>query len=189
MNFSRVSQNGENRLNRDTASIFLTGFSGTGKTTIGKSLAFKMDRPFIDLDSEVELLSGYKIDTLIETQGLAAFRSLEAQILNSLSLMQSSIVALGGGSLISHSSLNQVLNSGFLVYLESSVERIRKNLTTIVGRPLLKNYTTETIEILMRERQSGYEQANMTLAMDGLSILETSDAVYEGYKKWQKRLI
>jgi hypothetical protein len=41
----------------------------------------------------------------------------------------------------------------------------------------------------MRERQSGYEQANMTLAMDGLSILETSDAVYEGYKKWQKRLI
>lgn len=172
-------------MSRSLASIYLTGFSGTGKSTVGKALAFKMNRPFFDLDDEVEILSGHKIDTLIETKGLEYFRSLETQILNSLTLTQSSVIALGGGTLIDLSNRSRVQQSGFLAYLCSSIDRIQSNLTTLKGRPLIKSVSSHELELLYEQRKSGYKTAQAIVMMDGLTIGESCERVYEEYRKWQ----
>lgn len=167
------------------APIFLTGFSGAGKTTIGKALAFSLSRKFYDLDAEIELLGGGKISSLMESLGEEGFRNLESQILNSLVLTQESVVALGGGALISHSNLAKVKSRGCLIYLENSLDHLMRNLKKDSNvRPLLKDATPDQVEHLMSIRKPGYLAAHMTVHLRELNIQESSTAVEDSYKKW-----
>jgi shikimate kinase len=170
------------------APIFLTGFSGAGKTTIGHALAFKLGRIFFDLDSEIELLGGAKVATIIAQQGEERFRSLESQILNSLSMTKNSVIALGGGALISRLNVKKVKERGCLIYLESSVERLLANLqTSAQKRPLINESTPEEIERMLEIRRHGYLSSHVTIHMDQRDIQDACHAVESGYKKWLAR--
>lgn len=183
---------GGDTLERKSMPLFLTGFSGTGKSTVGRALAFSLDRQFFDLDQEIEILSGSKIATLLREQGEAAFRKLESSILTSLSMTQGSVIALGGGALILNQNLQRVLNSGFVIYLESTMERIKKNLESDnlvkAVRPFVLTGSSEELATLFLERQQGYESAHMKIKMDGLSIQQACDQVQKGYVQWQNQL-
>lgn len=168
--------------------IFLTGFSGTGKTTVGKALAFQMGRIFFDVDQELELLSGKSIEALFadETQ----FRKLESQILSSLAMTSESVVALGGGALLSFANQRTVADAGYVVYLESGVERLKENLRNQkLARPLLKDLSDERIQKLFEEREPGYKSSHQEVKTDGLSVSEICHQIVAGYEKWTKKQI
>lgn len=168
---------------REKAPIYLTGFSGTGKSTLGQAIAFQMNRSFFDLDKEIELLSGLTVARFIQEKGESAFRDFEEQILFSLSMTESSVIALGGGAIIRPNSLAKIKRLGCLIYLSSSIERIKNNLSNQkIDRPLIKR--TDDIELLFKEREPNYLKADIILEMTSQSIKEASDQLIERYSAW-----
>ncbi|MBR9861051.1 shikimate kinase [bacterium] len=105
--------------------FFLTGFPGTGKSTIGKELSDIMKLDFIDLDEYIEKSQGQKIHEIFTQRGEAYFRVLETEALIELcNLKEDTIIALGGGSMCSKFNSNLILKTGIAVYLEKSLESI-----------------------------------------------------------------
>ncbi len=170
------------------APIYLTGFSGTGKSTTGQALAFGLNRKFFDLDKEIELLSGLTIAQYIEKYGESKFRDFESQILISLTHTESSVIALGGGALMRESNLERVKSSGCLVYLSSTLDRIKQNLVRqsierpMVIRPLIKS--TDELELLFNAREPSYLKAHIILKLEAQSVKEISDQIVERHAAW-----
>lgn len=119
--------------------IILNGFMGTGKSTLGKSLAQKLDCPFFDLDQLIEKDAQLSVDQIFETFGEDYFRSLESKLLSSLLKMEG-VIALGGGTLLNELNRNRVLDSSaLLIGLTASVDQIVSRVSNSeTVRPLVK---------------------------------------------------
>ena len=156
--------------------IFLTGFMGSGKSTIGKQLAVHLKWPFIDSDDWIESGLGKEIKDIFKSEGEAWFRLQEedslAKIINSA---DRAVISLGGGTLISEINLKNVLSCGLLVYIKSSPTEIWKRIRHSTRRPLLRpegeNWSKQTyltqISLLLGEREAGYQKAHMIIDRDG----------------------
>jgi shikimate kinase len=170
---------------KESVPIFLTGFSGTGKSTIGQALAFQLGRRFFDLDQEIELLSGKTIAGYIETFGEEKFRDLEEQILRPLCLTQKSVIALGGGALLRERNLRLIKASGCLIYLSSSLERLSENLKGKThNRPLLKSGFLEDIAELFETREANYLRSDIIVELEDQSVREAANEIGEQYQQW-----
>ncbi len=126
-----------------TGHLYLTGFSGSGKTSIGEDLARRLKVDFIDLDTEVANRSGKDLSSLFTEDGEQAFRLLELEFITELADMvkngdKGSVVALGGGTLINPIVQEMVESSGVLVWLRAGWERLFKRLLGVRDRPLLQ---------------------------------------------------
>lgn len=177
-----------NSIAKEKKPIFLTGFSGSGKSSIGQSLAFKLNRNFFDLDKEVELLSGKVISKLIEEDGESFFRDLESQIINSLSLTTNSIIALGGGSLIRKSNVDLIKRVGYLIYLHSDINNIINNLRVDNQvRPLIRDLNKDEIEKLFEQRKEGYLKADLCFYIKDQTVREAADNLSQRLMTWQKK--
>jgi 3-dehydroquinate synthase len=121
--------------------LFLYGPSGAGKSTLGKKLARALNLPFIDLDSEIENRSGFKIPDIFASKGEPAFRLLEHETLSTLlldSVKSDSIIALGGGALLKPESRSLAESHGRVLLLTAPFEVLLKRLTeSSEERPLL----------------------------------------------------
>lgn len=116
----------------------LCGFPGAGKTTVGRAVARRSARPFVDLDERVQRLGGAPIPELIRRRGEAAFRELEAEALARLRGLPASVVALGGGCLEHGPSLRLVRSIGRLFWLDVSLAVALSRLEIAAEvRPLL----------------------------------------------------
>ena len=105
--------------------IFITGFMGSGKSTIGKKLAARLGYRFIDTDDEVEQIHGKEVREIFAQEGEEWFREREEEIL--VSLMgdnRPAIISLGGGALMSVKNQTLVSSNGILIYIKSSPENI-----------------------------------------------------------------
>ena len=80
--------------------IVITGFMGSGKTTVGEILARKLKREFVDMDALIEMRAGMSIPRIFERQGEKAFRALERQLAHELALQSGMVIATGGGALV-----------------------------------------------------------------------------------------
>jgi shikimate kinase len=120
--------------------IFITGYMGAGKTTLGKSLAERLNHKFYDLDELVEQATGQMIMDYFEGSGEEAFRKLEREILTSHFDDKDTIIATGGGTACYLDNMDLMNSSGITVFLDTPVEVIINRL--ISGkhyRPLLRN--------------------------------------------------
>ncbi len=130
---------------------------GSGKTTVGRMLAEKLNRPFIDTDEEIEKTTNRSIAEIFKDPGETEFRKLEKELIRNIAAVQTpSVIALGGGSLMDAGSLDVVKSSGLLIYLECSIDVLRRRLQNSL-RPLLK---TESMESLIEKRLPGYVKAD-----------------------------
>lgn len=154
--------------------IFLTGFMGSGKTTIGKKLARLLRITFIDMDEYIEKREKLTVQSLFENFGEAAFRKIESSCLDELLKKQGNLViALGGGTICYENNLDKIKKAGTLIYVELPVaaltQRLEKSKTK---RPLLKNLKddelTAYINDKLNERKDFYDQAHITIS--GLSL-------------------
>jgi shikimate kinase len=104
------------------APIFLTGFMGSGKSTVGQALADLLGRPFIDLDARIEAMTNRSIPDIIANDGEERFRQIESKTLRETAKMSNAIIALGGGAITCEENRRLILDEGISVWLDAPFE-------------------------------------------------------------------
>jgi shikimate kinase len=129
----------------ENSNIFLIGLMGAGKSTVGRVLARKLNRRFIDSDHALEERCGVKIPTIFEMEGEAGFRKREAQIIEELTQEKGLILATGGGSVLLPENRRALSERGTVVYLHANPIELWHRTKGGDGRPLLQNGDPKTI--------------------------------------------
>jgi shikimate kinase len=141
--------------------IALIGFMGVGKTAVGKTLAKKLNREFIELDSLIERKAGKSIPEIFQQDGEVTFRELEIEVTKEVSQDKNLVIACGGGLVLNKINIDRLKNDSIIVCLTASPKVILKR-TSGDGedRPLL-NVSDRVSEIreLLRFRKPFYERA------------------------------
>ncbi len=155
--------------------IYLVGFMGAGKTSVGLRLAEILHRGFIDLDQEIEKRAGRPIREIFQTEGEAHFRLLEQAELQSLSRQEGAIVALGGGAFASPDNRKIIEKTGISVWLDAPFALLFSRCAGDALRPLASS--REEMEQLLERRRSTYEQATIRIEIDGYTVDEIADKI------------
>ena len=139
---------------------------GSGKSTLGKTLSEKIQKPFIDLDSEIEKETGGNISEIFDTDGEEQFRKMETKQLKQYS---ESIIACGGGIVLKNENREFINENGVTILLTASMEELSYRLSDSGNRPLLADDNTEdALTKLWLERQLHYlNTADFTIKTDG----------------------
>lgn len=160
-------------------SVYLTGFMGTGKSSVGRQLARRLRRPFVDLDREIELVAGSSVVEVFSRRGEAAFRRLERAALARAVRRLGAVVALGGGALLDPRSRALVERTGVVVRLSCSRRELARRLRTRRAlRPLLAGGSLPArIAALMRTRRAVDAEPDLTVSTTGRSAAQSAAAV------------
>lgn len=148
--------------------IFLIGYMGAGKTTVGRVLAQRMELSFIDLDCYIENRYQKSIGQLFTEKGENGFREIERNLLHEVSEFENVLVSTGGGAPCFFDNITFMKGKGTVVYLKVSVNELVKRLETCKqSRPLLKDKTKDElndfISQTLKKREVYYLQASLTL--------------------------
>jgi shikimate kinase len=126
-------------VNSASNNIFLIGLMGAGKSTVGKMLAKKLDRRFLDADHVIEERCGVKIPVIFEMEGEDGFRKREAQTIKDLTAEQDIILATGGGAVLLPDNRKFLSEKGTVIYLHANPMELWHRTKGSESRPLLKN--------------------------------------------------
>ena len=153
--------------------IFLLGYMASGKTTLGKQLAFELNKTFIDLDKLIEKEANKSINRIFEEEGETAFRQMEKNMLTEIASSKNSVIALGGGSPCFENNMDLINQSGLSIYLKQSASVIQQRLINKKSmRPLLKNMDEfEMLEFIQQhigEREYYYLKADLIFVGDNV---------------------
>lgn len=151
--------------------IILCGFMGSGKSTIGKLLAKKLDRKFIDLDDYIVKKRGMSINDIFKKYGEANFRKSETQSAKNISLLDNHVVALGGGTVVNPKNAEILKTSGKIIMLDILPETVYNRLKNDKSRPLLQtDDKLKAITDMMNSRLPYYNNAaDYKISVDGKS--------------------
>ena len=158
--------------------ITLTGFMGSGKTTVGRLVADSLGCPFLDLDQLIEKKAGRSIPAIFAADGEKGFRRLEKQVLEQTVKKYAettAILSLGGGSVTLPGAVDLLQEKTLCIYLEASLETLLSRLEGQTGeRPM----ASEDLPALLAAREPLYRQAaHITLPADGLTPEELTDEI------------
>ena len=164
--------------------IILIGAMGSGKTTVGQSLAAKFETPFRDTDQMIVEQSGREISDIFIEDGEEAFRALEKVILRIALLEDGGVLSLGGGACVSTDAQSALRASGaFIVYLKISLAQVSNRVGFNQGRPLLMGNPRAQWQNLMNERAPIYEGiATYTCDVDSKSVDEIVSEIEIAYE-------
>lgn len=183
------------RSNRQPLRIFLIGFSGSGKSTVGPILAKRLKARFIDSDAEIERQTKQTIATLFANKGERHFRTLESKLISKLTKIKEPIVvALGGGAFLNPKNRQKISASGRTAFLSCSVTELYRRLKDQSDRPLLgqsRAQKLERIKSLLGRRLRSYQLADMTISTTQRTPNETANwlakKIREDYADYQNR--
>lgn len=149
--------------------VFLIGYMGVGKTTIGKKLATTLGLKFIDLDGLISNKEGLSISEIIHQKGEEYFRVLEKKYLKEVCEMSNVLISTGGGTPCYFDNMNLINEKGTSVFLEMDVKSLAKRLINSKGkRPLLKGENVDELESFISEhlltRMPFYQQSTITFS-------------------------
>lgn len=144
--------------------IFLSGMMGSGKSTVGQTLAVELNVTFQDLDDLIEEEAGMVIPEIFTKKGEPAFRELERKILIAESQKTDGVLALGGGSLQNQRIVDHLKIYGWLIFLEVPLSVIYDRISGDQNRPMLDGSNGfHKLETLLNERRPLYRQAHITI--------------------------
>ncbi|UZG48802.1 shikimate kinase [Caldimonas thermodepolymerans] len=139
--------------------LALVGLPGSGKSTIGRQLAQRLGVPFLDSDAEIEARLGTSIRAYFEQHGEAAFRDIEAQVLQELCERDAFVLATGGGAVLREANRRTLKQACTVVYLRASVDDLWRRLRHDTKRPLLQVPDAQArLRQLHAERAPLYEE-------------------------------
>jgi len=147
--------------------IYIIGFMGSGKSTIGSVLAERMDRPFYDLDDLIEEGQERTISEIFESQGEEYFRKLESETLVLNPPSEPCVMALGGGTFVSKVNRDYISKQGVSVWLKIPLRLARRRCRDSQHRPLARN--PEQWDSLFRSREKIYQLADIPVEVKGKS--------------------
>jgi shikimate kinase/3-dehydroquinate synthase len=164
------------------ANLVLTGFMGTGKTAVGRAVARRLDREFVDMDAEIEARAGKSIPRIFAEEGERAFRAMEAALCEELSAQQGLVLATGGGALVDVANRRAMMDSGTVVCLTCDpaeiVQRIGAGHT---DRPLLAltdgQRLRAEVERLLAARRPAYAAIPWHVDTTGRTVDEVVERV------------
>lgn len=164
-----------------TPGIYLVGFMGCGKSTVGRALADELGWSFFDLDHEIESGAGSTISEIFDTQGEEMFRAIEASALakrvRAVQFGQPQVIALGGGALMNDKNFELVSNHGVVVWLDAPFELIEKRVAAESHRPLARD--PEKLRALFEMRSPRYALAHYRVEAPEEEAIETVRRILE----------
>jgi shikimate kinase len=178
---------------RHRSLVYLTGFMGCGKSTIGPILANTIGYDFVDIDRVIEQRASKRIRELILTEGEARFHEIERQALADLTALERHVVSLGGGTIATEENFALIRQSGIIVYLQLSAEEIFQRVHHRSDRPLIMDdegnrLTHEAlnarIQVLLAEREPFYRRADVIIPADHRPLGSTVDEVVRRLRKF-----
>jgi shikimate kinase len=146
--------------------IFLIGYMGAGKTTIGKKLATQLNLEFVDLDRFIEKRYNKTISQIFSEKGETQFRDIEMNLLNEIADFENVVISTGGGAPCFHNNMQRMNEAGITIYLKVSIEELSRRLEHCKNtRPLLKNKSADELKKfvaeVLPEREIFYNQASI----------------------------
>lgn len=152
--------------------IYIVGFMGSGKTTLGKKLASLLGWTFTDMDKRIENNAGMTIPSIFSEMGESYFRKMESEVLRESSAIQGVVISTGGGAPCHSGNMDFMLSSGLTIYLKLTPDQLYSRLSgTGTERPLIKGLEKEDllsfIETKLSEREKFYDRA--TMIIDGFN--------------------
>jgi len=151
-----------------TRLIYLLGFMGSGKTTVGALLALELGWPFIDLDAVIEAGQGETIREIFDRAGEPAFRRLEHAALTEVSRTEPAVIALGGGTFVQEPNLQLIRAAGgTTIWLDCTLDELRVRCEAIDNRPLFRDELS--FRNLLEQRLPFYRLADYRVSTEGRS--------------------
>lgn len=159
--------------------ISLIGFMGTGKSTVGKYLAYKLGYQFIDTDSEIEKVTGKEISQIFAEKGEAFFREVESSVLERLIKYNNNIVMATGGGIVLSAKNRQIIEENTRAFLlKASCEVIYERVKEEKHRPLLAvDNPLLRIKEILNERNALYNFFDNKIDTDGKSVEEIVECI------------
>ena len=172
------------------SNIALIGFMGTGKTAVGKVLAEKLDKQFIELDALIEQRAGKTIPEIFQQDGEIAFRELEIEATRDAAEKENTVIACGGGVVLNQINIERLRRKSVIVYLTASPEAIMERTSSDKNeRPLLvAEDKAAEVGRLLKFRQPFYERAaDITVDTSGLDVREVAEKTIVGLSKHESK--
>jgi shikimate kinase len=158
--------------------VYLVGFMGTGKTTVGKVLADKLSKRFVEMDQLIEKQENREIKDIFAEKGQDYFRELENQLLRKLSSQSDLVVSCGGGVVCSQDNLDILQNTGYLFSLFASPKSIFERIKGSDHRPLLNvEDPLGKIKELLEARKPFYKKAGIKIDTENLCVEDVADYI------------
>lgn len=167
--------------------LYLIGYRGSGKSTVGRVLAQRLGRPFSDSDDVVESESGLSIKSIFEQKGEPWFRDLEAKVIAELAAESNipRVISLGGGAVLRESTQTILKATGICIWLTASAEflfqRIHSDEATKLRRPNLSKVGgyAEVDELLKKRTPTYRELSDLTVAVEGKTPDDICDEIVD----------
>lgn len=158
--------------------IVLIGFMGTGKTSTGRLLAGRLNRPFIDADKKIEQETGLAISDIFQLYGEERFRQLEQEVIARVARYTNTVIATGGGVVLKQDNMVRLKNTGIIISLTASLEAILERTARRGVRPLLDcEDRAERVARLFQERASLYMKADYIIDTSCMSPQQVVEKV------------
>jgi shikimate kinase len=151
-----------------------------GKSTVGRTLARRLKRRFVDLDKVIEKAEGMKVKHIFEQKGEQYFREREKQALAEILGQDNQVIATGGGAILNGENLRLLLDRALLVCLTASTDVLLKRVGSGGKRPLLNGADRETrVEDLLRQREDMYAHAHYRIDTTNFTIEQVAAKIIE----------
>ena len=158
--------------------IVLTGFMGVGKTAVGREVAARLGRIFIDMDDLIEQEEGMSIPEIFDQKGEAYFRALESRMLRHLAVADELVIATGGGALVDPANREMMTRTSLVICLTASVSAIEARVGDGAQRPMLDGPDRlQRIEALLDQRSAAYAEIPYRIDTTDRTIDEVADEV------------
>jgi len=169
----------------DSQNVFLVGLMGVGKSTIGKRVAKRLRKTFVDSDKEVEGRTGAGIELIFDIEGEEGFRKRESDMIDELTSRDGVVLATGGGAILLPENRERLSTRGRVVYLKAPVEVLARRMADDRKRPLLQNSDLqEKLQTLQDEREPFYlEISDVIIMTDDLPLKHVVNRVLESLEK------
>lgn len=164
-------------------SIVFIGFMGVGKTTIGRLVAEKLSRDFIDIDEEIEKEYGMPVSQIFNTIGEKSFREKEKRMITSFCERKLQVISVGGGAFLQEEVRKVCLSSCIVFFLDLSWEEWKDRISLIIdSRPVLQGKSIEEMKELYDKRQEIYSIHHSKVKTDHREIEEIANDIVDSLK-------
>jgi shikimate kinase len=171
-------------MNATDVNLYLVGFMGTGKTTVGRAVAHRLGFALLDSDHEIERAQRRTIPEIFASDGEAAFRAMEREFVDHGHPAERTVVSCGGGLVVQPGMLERLKTRGVIVCLHASIETILARTARHQNRPLLvAENPEERVRTLYAAREPIYKQAGTVILTDARPLQDVAGHVLRAWKR------